>query len=97
MALAGPHLVRAAIGEDVTQEELGGARVHCRKSGVGDLEVADDEECIERIREYLSYFPSNCEQAPPRAAGQPTRWTGWRTRCSTSCRSPTASRTTCTT
>src|SRR3954466_12037643 len=40
MALAGPHLVRAAIGEDVTQEELGGARVHCRKSGVGDLEVA---------------------------------------------------------
>ena len=46
MALAGPHLVRAAIGEDVTQEELGGSRVHCRKSGVGDLEVADDPECI---------------------------------------------------
>ncbi|MGO9977289.1 MAG: carboxyl transferase domain-containing protein, partial [Solirubrobacteraceae bacterium] len=35
MALAGPHLVRAAIGEDVTQEELGGSRVHCRRSGVG--------------------------------------------------------------
>jgi acetyl-CoA carboxylase carboxyltransferase component len=68
MALAGPHLVRAAIGEDVTQEELGGARVHCRRSGVGDLEVAGDEECIARVREYLSYFPSNCEQAPPRRA-----------------------------
>jgi acetyl-CoA carboxylase carboxyltransferase component len=66
MALAGPHLVRAAIGEDVTQEELGGARVHCRKSGVGDLEVDDDEECIARVREYLSYFPANCEQEPPR-------------------------------
>jgi acetyl-CoA carboxylase carboxyltransferase component len=65
MALAGPHLVRAAIGEDVTQEELGGARVHCRKSGVGDLECASDEECIERVREYLSFFGSNCEQAPP--------------------------------
>jgi acetyl-CoA carboxylase carboxyltransferase component len=65
MALAGPHLVRAAIGEDVTQEELGGARVHCRKSGVGDLEVADDEECIARIKEYLSFFPSSCEQPPP--------------------------------
>jgi acetyl-CoA carboxylase carboxyltransferase component len=65
MALAGPHLVRAAVGEDVTQEELGGSRVHCRKSGVGDLEVADDPECIERIKEYLSYFPSNCEQSPP--------------------------------
>src|SRR5213595_3580666 len=65
MALAGPHLVRAAVGENVTQEELGGARIHCRKSGVGDLEVADDEECIERIKQYLSYFPANCEQAPP--------------------------------
>jgi acetyl-CoA carboxylase carboxyltransferase component len=69
MALAGPHLVRAAVGEDVTQEELGGSRVHCRKSGVGDLEVASDEECIERIKEYLSYFPSSCEQPPPVLAG----------------------------
>jgi len=66
MALAGPHLVRAAVGEDVTQEELGGSRVHCRKSGVGDLEVADDEECIERIKQYLSYMPQHCEQKPPR-------------------------------
>ena len=39
MALAGPHLVRAAVGENVTQEELGGSRVHCRVSGVGDMEV----------------------------------------------------------
>jgi acetyl-CoA carboxylase carboxyltransferase component len=65
MALAGPHLVRAAVGEDVTQEELGGSRVHCRKSGVGDMEVEDDEECVARIKEYLSYFPANCEEAPP--------------------------------
>jgi acetyl-CoA carboxylase carboxyltransferase component len=65
MALAGPHLVRAAVGEDVTQEELGGSRVHCRKSGVGDLEVASDEECIERIKEYLSFFPSHNEEPPP--------------------------------
>ncbi|MGO9497672.1 MAG: acyl-CoA carboxylase subunit beta, partial [Solirubrobacteraceae bacterium] len=65
MALAGPHLVRAAIGEEVTQEELGGSRVHCRSSGVGDMEVADDQECIERIREYLSYMPQNCEEPPP--------------------------------
>jgi len=65
MALAGPHLVRAAVGEDVTQEELGGSRVHCRKSGVGDLEVADDAECIESIKAYLSYFPQHCEQPPP--------------------------------
>jgi acetyl-CoA carboxylase carboxyltransferase component len=65
MALAGPHLVRAAVGEDVTQEELGGSRVHCRKSGVGDLEVADDHECIARIKQYLSYMPQNCEEPPP--------------------------------
>src|SRR5450755_4471761 len=65
MALAGPHLVRAAIGEDVTQEQLGGSRVHCRKSGVGDLEVADDPDCIEKIKQYLSFFPQNCEQPPP--------------------------------
>jgi acetyl-CoA carboxylase carboxyltransferase component len=65
MALAGPHLVRAAVGEDVTQEELGGSRVHCRKSGVGDMEVADDEECIKRIKQYLSYMPQNCEERPP--------------------------------
>ena len=97
MALAGPHLVRAAIGEDVTQEELGGSRVHCRKSGVGDLEVADDEECIARIKQYLSFFPSALRGAPagPRDATTPS--TGWTTSCSTSCPTPTASRTTCTT
>jgi acetyl-CoA carboxylase carboxyltransferase component len=71
MALAGPHLVRAAIGEDVTQEELGGSRVHCRKSGVGDIEVASDEECIDVIKQYLSYMPQSCEDsAPIRAAGE---------------------------
>jgi acetyl-CoA carboxylase carboxyltransferase component len=66
MALAGPHLTKAVTGEDVTQEELGGSKVHTRISGVGDLEVESDEECIRAIKDYLSYFPSNCEQAPPR-------------------------------
>jgi acetyl-CoA carboxylase carboxyltransferase component len=66
MALAGPHLTKAVTGEDVTQEELGGARVHTRVSGVGDLEVGSDEDCIAAIRSYLSFFPSNCEEAPPR-------------------------------
>src|SRR3954471_12598344 len=65
MALAGPYLVKAVTGEDISMEDLGGAKVHCRKSGVGDLEVADDRECIEAIKTYLSFFPSNCEQQPP--------------------------------
>src|SRR5213080_262780 len=65
MALAGPHLVRAAVGENVTQEELGGSRVHCRVSGVGDMEVDSDEECIQAIKDYLSYFPSHNEEPAP--------------------------------
>ena len=69
MALAGPHLVRAAIGEDVTQEELGGSRVHCRKSGVGDIEVADDEECIARIKRVPLLHPPEL-RASARAAGR---------------------------
>jgi acetyl-CoA carboxylase carboxyltransferase component len=65
MALAGPHLVKAVTGEDVTMEELGGARVHTRISGVGDLEVKSDEECIDAVKSYLSFFPSNWEEKPP--------------------------------
>jgi acetyl-CoA carboxylase carboxyltransferase component len=65
MALAGPHLTKAVTGEDITMEELGGAKVHCRKSGVGDLEVKDDEECIAKVKQYLSYFPANWEEKPP--------------------------------
>src|SRR6266568_9620963 len=57
MALAGPHLVRAAIGEEVTQEELGGSQVHCYESGVGDNEVENDAECIALVRRFLSYLP----------------------------------------
>jgi acetyl-CoA carboxylase carboxyltransferase component len=66
MALAGPHLTKAVTGEDVTQEELGGSRIHTRISGVGDLEVDSDEDCIAAIKSYLSFFPQNCEQQPPR-------------------------------
>ncbi len=69
MALAGPHLTKAVTGEDITMEELGGAKVHCRKSGVGDLEVKDDEECIEAIKTYLSFFPANWEEKPPLRRG----------------------------
>jgi acetyl-CoA carboxylase carboxyltransferase component len=65
MALAGPHLTKAVTGEDISMEDLGGARVHCRISGVGDLEVVDDNECIEVVKRYLSFFPASCEQRPP--------------------------------
>ncbi len=66
MALGGPHLVKAATGEEVDVEELGGSKVHCEISGVGDLEVADDVECIAVIKQYLSFLPSHSGLAPDR-------------------------------
>jgi acetyl-CoA carboxylase carboxyltransferase component len=72
MALAGPYLTKAVTGEDVTQEELGGSGVHTRISGVGDLEVDSDEDCIAAIKRYLSFFPQSCEEEPPiRPASDP--------------------------
>ena len=77
-------------------EDLGGARVHCRNSGVGDLEVADDPECIPAVKDYLSFFPSNCEQKPPiRDTGDPDDRMS--EKLSTSSPSRRATRTTCTT
>ena len=65
MSLGGARLVKAATGEDVTDHDMGGSQVHCHESGVGDNEVADDQECIEQVRRFLSYLPSsNLEPAP---------------------------------
>lgn len=68
MSLAGPPLVKAATGADVTAEELGGSKLHCRESGVGDLEVKDDDAMLATIKTWLSFFPSSCDEAPPRYA-----------------------------
>lgn len=72
MALAGRHLVKAAVGEDVSEEEMGGSAVHTKVSGCADLEVADDADCLRTVRSYLSYFPShNLEQPPVRESADP--------------------------
>ena len=65
MALAGRHLVKAATGEDVTEEEMGGAEVHTKISGVADLAVADDAACLESVKRFLSFLPSNNTEAAP--------------------------------
>jgi len=52
--LAGSHLVKAAIGEDIGNEQLGGAAVHCEISGVTDQRMANDEECLARIRSIVA-------------------------------------------
>jgi acetyl-CoA carboxylase carboxyltransferase component len=72
MALGGPPLVKAVVGEDITAEDLGGSRVHCEISGCADLEVADDRACLGVIKEYLSYFPSsNSDPLPVGPADDP--------------------------
>src|SRR4051812_17107534 len=68
IAIGGAHLVKSIVGEDITEEALGGSKVHTEVSGVADLEVASDAECIAAVREYLSYFPSRCGEKPPRQA-----------------------------
>jgi acetyl-CoA carboxylase carboxyltransferase component len=65
LAIGGPYLVESTVGEKVSEEELGGSRIHNELSGVADAEYPDDASCIAAIREYLSYFPSHCEQRPP--------------------------------
>lgn len=52
--LAGPYLVKAAIGEEVDQETLGGARTHCEISGVTDYRMPDDTTCLQTIRKLVS-------------------------------------------
>jgi acetyl-CoA carboxylase carboxyltransferase component len=68
MAIGGPYLVKSIVGEDVTEEALGGSKVHTEVSGVADLETADDAECLAAVREYLSFFPSRAGEKPPRRA-----------------------------
>ncbi|MBM2841606.1 MAG: Acyl-CoA carboxylase component, partial [Bacteroidetes bacterium] len=51
--LAGSHLVKAAIGEDIENEQLGGATVHCEISGVTDHKMPNDEECLKKIRSII--------------------------------------------
>lgn len=52
--LAGSHLVKAAIGEEIDNEALGGAEVHCEISGVTDHRMKNDEACLEKIRSIIS-------------------------------------------
>ena len=66
LAIGGPYLVKSIVGEDVTEEALGGSKVHTEVSGVADLETANDAECLAAVRDYLSYFPSRAGEKPPR-------------------------------
>jgi acetyl-CoA carboxylase carboxyltransferase component len=65
MYLGSPRMAQMVIGEDVTLEEMGGARMHTGVSGCGHVLVGSDEEGIDAAVRYLSYLPGNREQAPP--------------------------------
>jgi methylmalonyl-CoA decarboxylase subunit alpha len=69
--LGSPRLAQMVTGEDVTLEEMGGAEMHCRVSGLGDVLVEDDQEALAAIRVWLSYLPQNWQQEPPAVPGVP--------------------------
>ncbi len=65
MFITGPEVVKTVTSQEVTKQELGGAQVHSETSGVSHFETASEEECIARIRELLSFIPSNNAEDPP--------------------------------
>jgi acetyl-CoA carboxylase carboxyltransferase component len=67
MYLGSPRMAEVVIGEKVTLEEMGGARMHTSKSGIGHALVSSDEEGIDYAKRYLSYFPSSYVEDPPSA------------------------------
>src|SRR5436305_4414093 len=72
MYLGSPRMAEMVIGEKVTLEEMGGARMHCEVSGCGDLLAKSEAECIASARAYLSYLPTRAgEKAPSAEARAP--------------------------
>jgi acetyl-CoA carboxylase carboxyltransferase component len=71
MYLGSPRMAEEVIGERVSLEEMGGARMHATVSGCGDNLVADDAEAIEAARLFLSYLPQAWDELPPAAAPAP--------------------------
>jgi acetyl-CoA carboxylase carboxyltransferase component len=74
MFITGPTAIKAVTQEETTNQDLGGSSIHCRKSGVADLEAENDGHCIERVKALLSYLPSNCFEKPPRISSQDDPW-----------------------
>ena len=65
MVITGPAIIREVTGEDISLEELGGAKVHSEITGQAHLVADSDQECIEIIKKLLGYLPSNNEERPP--------------------------------
>ena len=63
--ITGPNVIKAVTHREVTSEDLGGAKVHSQKSGVAHFVDPDDEACLNRIRELLTFLPQNFKEKPP--------------------------------
>ncbi|MDQ0158900.1 acetyl-CoA carboxylase carboxyltransferase component [Alkalibacillus salilacus] len=64
MYLGSPRMAEKVIGEQVSLEEMGGAKMHCSVSGVGDVLVESEQEAIDYVQKYLTYFPQNFRTQP---------------------------------
>ena len=73
MYLGSPRMAEMVIGEKVTLEEMGGAKMHCTKSGCGDVLVKTEQEALAFCRDYLEYFPSHCGGQAPRKEACPPK------------------------
>ena len=71
MYLGSPRMAEMVIGEKVSLEEMGGAKMHTGASGCGHFLVKSDEEGIDLAKRYLGYFPANFEEDPPAAPPAP--------------------------
>jgi acetyl-CoA carboxylase carboxyltransferase component len=74
MYLGSPRMAEMVIGEKVSLEEMGGARMHCTVSGTGDILVESELEAIDLTRKYISYFPQNYNDIPvPSLSREPSK------------------------
>ncbi|MGM7680817.1 acyl-CoA carboxylase subunit beta [Cytobacillus sp. Hm23] len=62
--LGSPRMVEMAIGEKTTMDEMGGAKMHCSVSGLGDVLVQSEDEAIETCKQYLTFMPQNWKETP---------------------------------
>jgi len=78
MYLGSPRMAEMVIGEKVTLEEMGGAKMHCSVSGCGDVLCKSEDDAIAFCKRYLAHMPSSFEGTSPRVAARPPRASGKR-------------------
>jgi propionyl-CoA carboxylase beta chain len=66
MFVTGPNVVKTVTHEEVTSEDLGGAKTHAEKSGVNHFTASNDVECLKKVRDFMTYIPQNANQLAPK-------------------------------